>query len=120
MVGSQVGMAHRGRLSLLCNLLNKPPGALFAQMDNAQSEYRVGDVKYHLGETATLSFAEVGYNLLMADACKMQGQEQLPEHRHVHLLMILPCICKCVHARTNLLGTSKCLNCYQLDPSWRT
>jgi 2-oxoglutarate dehydrogenase E1 component len=52
-------MAHRGRLSLLCNLLGKPPGALFAQMENGQSEYRVGDVKYHLGETATLTFSEV-------------------------------------------------------------
>ncbi len=56
---AQVGMAHRGRLSLLCNLLGKPPGALFAQMENGQSEYRVGDVKYHLGETATLTFSEV-------------------------------------------------------------
>ena len=51
-------MAHRGRLSLLCNLMKKPPGALFAQMDNGQSEHRVGDVKYHLGETATLSFSQ--------------------------------------------------------------
>ena len=55
----EVGMAHRGRLSLLCNLLHKPPGALFAQMENGQSDYRVGDVKYHLGDTATLAFGKV-------------------------------------------------------------
>lgn len=55
----EVGMAHRGRLSLLCNLLHKPPGALFAQMENGQSDYRVGDVKYHLGDTATLAFGGV-------------------------------------------------------------
>ncbi|BDA49631.1 probable 2-oxoglutarate dehydrogenase E1 component [Coccomyxa sp. Obi] len=54
----EVGMAHRGRLSLLCNLLHKPPGALFAQMENGQSDYRVGDVKYHLGDTATLAFGK--------------------------------------------------------------
>lgn len=55
----EVGMAHRGRLSLLCNLMQKPPGALFAQMGNGQSDYHVGDVNYHLGETATLSYAQV-------------------------------------------------------------
>ena len=61
----EVGMAHRGRLSLLCNLLHKPPGALFAQMENGQSDYRVGDVKYHLGDTATLAFGEVIFLTIM-------------------------------------------------------
>lgn len=52
-----VGMPHRGRLNVLCTLLQKPPGALFAQMNNAQSQYHVGDVKYHLGQGADLTFA---------------------------------------------------------------
>lgn len=51
-----VGMPHRGRLNVLCTLLGKPPGALFAQMNNTQSQFHVGDVKYHLGQSATLSF----------------------------------------------------------------
>ena len=51
-----VGMPHRGRLNVLCTLLQKPPGALFAQMNNAQSQYHVGDVKYHLGQSGTLDF----------------------------------------------------------------
>ncbi len=51
----EVGMPHRGRLSLLCNLLGKPPGALFGEMEGRQSEFHVGDVKYHLGQSATLA-----------------------------------------------------------------
>lgn len=51
----EVGMPHRGRLSLLCNLLGKPPGALFGEMEGRQSEFHVGDVKYHLGQSATLN-----------------------------------------------------------------
>lgn len=55
-----IGMPHRGRLNVLCTLLGKPPGAVFAQMNNAQSQYHVGDVKYHLGQSGLLSFpAEV-------------------------------------------------------------
>ena len=55
----ELGMAHRGRLAMLSTLLNKPPGTLFAKMENAQSDYAVGDVTYHLGETATLTYTQV-------------------------------------------------------------
>ncbi|KAK9809577.1 hypothetical protein WJX73_003787 [Symbiochloris irregularis] len=55
-----VGMPHRGRLNVLCTLLDKPPGALFAQMNNAQSQFHVGDVKYHLGQSGLLSFPTQG------------------------------------------------------------
>lgn len=55
----ELGMAHRGRLAMLATLLNKPPGILFAKMENGQSDYRVGDVTYHLGETATLNYSQV-------------------------------------------------------------
>jgi hypothetical protein len=55
----ELGMAHRGRLAMLATLLNKPPGTLFAKMENGQSDYRVGDVTYHLGETATLTYSQV-------------------------------------------------------------
>jgi hypothetical protein len=49
----EVAAAHRGRLSLLVNLLGKPLGALCTEMEGKQSDFRVGDVKYHLGEAHT-------------------------------------------------------------------
>ena len=69
----ELGMAHRGRLAMLATLLNKPPGTLFAKMENGQSDYRVGDVTYHLGETATLTYSQVSpclqsESLIMWDA----------------------------------------------------
>ena len=56
----ELGMPHRGRLNVLCNILKKPPGALYGEMEGGQSEFHVGDVKYHLGQSASLEFgAEV-------------------------------------------------------------
>ena len=50
----EVAAAHRGRLSLLVNLLGKPLGALCTEMEGKQSDFRVGDVKYHLGQSGTV------------------------------------------------------------------
>jgi len=47
-----VGMAHRGRLNVLVNLLGKAPGELFSEFeDQAAMDGRTGsgDVKYHQG-----------------------------------------------------------------------
>jgi 2-oxoglutarate dehydrogenase E1 component len=47
-----VGMAHRGRLNVLVNLLGKAPGELFSEFeDQAAMDERTGsgDVKYHQG-----------------------------------------------------------------------
>lgn len=55
----QVGAPHRGRLNMLVTLMGKPPGAVFAKMNDADSEFHVGDVKYHAGEAATLTFEQV-------------------------------------------------------------
>ena len=52
---------------MLSTLLNKPPGNLFAKMENGQSDYRVGDVTYHLGETATLTYSQVRRPCLYTD-----------------------------------------------------
>ncbi|MDH5424542.1 MAG: 2-oxoglutarate dehydrogenase E1 component [Gammaproteobacteria bacterium] len=45
-----VGMAHRGRLNVLVNIMGKTPGELFTEFEGtkAHGEYS-GDVKYHQG-----------------------------------------------------------------------
>ncbi|MCB1225544.1 MAG: 2-oxoglutarate dehydrogenase E1 component [Verrucomicrobiales bacterium] len=64
-----MGMAHRGRLSVLCNFLRKPLDVLFYEFSENYVPNMVagdGDVKYHLGfETVrtTASGAEVGVML---------------------------------------------------------
>lgn len=46
-----IGMAHRGRLNVLANIMGKSPRAIFREFDDADSHlhYGRGDVKYHLG-----------------------------------------------------------------------
>ncbi len=47
-----IGMAHRGRLNVLANILGKPYEAIFSEFEgniDPNTTYGSGDVKYHLG-----------------------------------------------------------------------
>jgi len=50
-----IGMAHRGRLNVLVNILGKEPKDIFAHFeDHVVDEASSGDVKYHLGFSTNL------------------------------------------------------------------
>ncbi len=46
-----LGMAHRGRLNVLANIMGKEPSKIFREFDDVDPELKMGrgDVKYHLG-----------------------------------------------------------------------
>ncbi|MFD0555813.1 2-oxoglutarate dehydrogenase E1 component [Stackebrandtia endophytica] len=49
-----IGMAHRGRLNVLSNIVGKPPEKIFSEFEGSMDPKSVqgsGDVKYHLGMT---------------------------------------------------------------------
>ncbi|MEZ6190787.1 MAG: 2-oxoglutarate dehydrogenase E1 component [Phycisphaerales bacterium] len=48
-----IGMAHRGRLNVLANIMGKSPARIFREFEDADPQLYLGggDVKYHLGES---------------------------------------------------------------------
>jgi len=55
-----IGMAHRGRLNILANVLKKPAQNIFKEFEGVAYEDRIslGDVKYHLGYSNTVEIGE--------------------------------------------------------------
>ena len=48
-----LGMAHRGRLNVLANVIGKSPQAIFSEFEDREPPTEMGgDVKYHLGYTS--------------------------------------------------------------------
>lgn len=53
-----IGMAHRGRLNVLTNIMKKPYSQVFREFNaqNYEEEIKYGDVKYHLGYSSTINY----------------------------------------------------------------
>ncbi len=62
-----VGMAHRGRLNVLVNIIGKHPSRLFEEFEGrGPTEHRSGDVKYHLGFSSDIETAGGSVHLTLA------------------------------------------------------
>lgn len=58
-----IGMAHRGRLNVLANIVGKPYAQIFEEFEDAvdvRSAQGSGDVKYHVGAAGTFRTADGG------------------------------------------------------------
>jgi 2-oxoglutarate dehydrogenase E1 component len=64
-----LGMAHRGRLNVLVNVLGKSPGVLYAEFEGSFDREALagsGDVKYHKGFSADLRTAVGNVHVVLA------------------------------------------------------
>ncbi len=70
-----MGMAHRGRLSVLTNIFGKSPKDIFSEFDGKDYEETIfdGDVKYHLGWTS----------MRETDSGKMMNMNIAPNPSHL-------------------------------------
>ena len=64
-----IGMAHRGRLNVLVNILGKSPKDLFAEFEGkykAEDLKKAGDVKYHMGFSTDVEILGKRLHLVLA------------------------------------------------------
>ncbi len=83
-----IGMAHRGRLNVLVNLLGKTPNQLFDQFEGKHYDEALesGDVKYHQGFSSDVSTSGGQVHLSVA-------------FNPSHLEIVAPVVCGSVKAR---------------------
>ena len=87
-----VGMAHRGRLNMLVNVLGKKPSELFDEFAGKHGEsWGTGDVKYHQGFSSDFATPGGDVHLVMA-------------FNPSHLEIVNPVVMGSVRARQDRLG----------------
>ncbi|RUO36265.1 2-oxoglutarate dehydrogenase E1 component [Aliidiomarina sanyensis] len=86
-----IGMAHRGRLNVLINVLGKKPKELFDEFAGKNTTDKAGDVKYHMGFSS--DFETEGGNVHLALAFNPS-----------HLEIVNPVVMGSVRARMDRRG----------------
>ena len=85
-----IGMAHRGRLNVLVNILGKPPKTLFdefeGRFEHPDDPSHSGDVKYHMGFSADVRTPKGSTHVALA-------------FNPSHLEIVNPVVAGSVHAR---------------------
>ena len=85
-----IGMAHRGRLNMLVNILGKPPKTLFdefeGKFEHPDDPAHSGDVKYHMGFSADVKTPKGAVHVALA-------------FNPSHLEIVNPVVTGSVHAR---------------------
>jgi len=61
-----IGMAHRGRLNVLVNVMGKQPKELFDEFAGKSTSDKAGDVKYHMGFSSDFETAGGNVHLALA------------------------------------------------------
>lgn len=85
-----LGMAHRGRLNILVNILGKYPRQLFDEFEGKHSEkLESGDVKYHQGFSTNVQTEKNTVHVSL-------------EYNPSHLEIVSPVVCGTVRARQEL------------------
>jgi len=61
-----IGMAHRGRINVLVNIVGKRPADLFQEFEGKNNSLGSGDVKYHLGYSSDIDTSSGAVHLTLA------------------------------------------------------
>ncbi len=91
-----IGMAHRGRLNVLVNIMGRPPHDLFLEFEGKKNHdgIRSGDVKYHLGFSSDIQGKKGPIHLALG-------------FNPSHLEIITPVVEGSVHARQRVWNDTK-------------
>ena len=118
-----VGMAHRGRLNVLVNILGKSPRDLFSEFEGKHAEGAgSGDVKYHLGYSSDVATAGGPVHLVLAfnpshleavdpvvEGSVRARQDRGHDHRGQYVLPVL------IHGDASLAGQGVVMETLQMS-----
>eukprot|EP00049_Salpingoeca_infusionum_P001127 m.45424 g.45424 ORF g.45424 m.45424 type:complete len:1130 (-) comp10879_c1_seq2:213-3602(-) len=103
-----IGMPHRGRLAVLHTLMGQSFGQICLELNNQQSQFHVGDVKYHLGQTASIRLNSNTKEHIPYNPKQLQGADDNKVYINLvpnpsHLEAITPVVLGQTHAQQNML-----------------